>query len=109
MCRKVEDDLDKLREGQAILIKSTRDHLKKNQRKRSSDGQVKSKRVTKFEVGNYVLLQYPNKPPDKLSGLYRGSMEIISIDRPDIIKDRDLKTDKVSSVHMSAATFQAPG
>ena len=35
--------------------------------KRSSHGKVKSKRVTKFEVGDFVL-QYPNKPPDKLSG-----------------------------------------
>ena len=98
---KVEDYLVKLREGQAMLIKVTRDYLKNNQRKRSSDGQVKSKEVTKFEVGNYVLFQYPNKPPDKLSGLYRGSMEIISIDRPNIIKVRDLTTDKVSSVHTS--------
>ena len=57
--------------------------------------------MTKFEVGDYVLLQYPNKPPDKLSGLYRGPMEIISIDRIDIIKVRDLTTDKVSSVHTS--------
>ena len=84
-----------------MLIKSTQDYLKKNQRKRSSDGQVKSKKVTKFEVGNYVLLQNPNKPSDKQSGLYRGPMEIISIDRPDIIKVRDLTTDKVSSVHTS--------
>ena len=35
--RKVEDDLVKLRAGQSLLIKSTRDYLKKNQRKRSSD------------------------------------------------------------------------
>ena len=41
--RKVEDDLVKLRAGQSLLIKSTRDYLKKNQRKRSSDWQVKSK------------------------------------------------------------------
>ena len=52
-------------------------------------------------MGNYVLLQYPNKPIDKLSGLYRGPMEIIAIDRPDIIKVRDLTTDKFSSVHTS--------
>ena len=57
--------------------------------------------MTKFEAGDYVLLQYPNKPPDKLSGLYRGAMEIICIDRPEIIKVRDLTTDKVSSVHTS--------
>ena len=94
----------KLREGQAILIKSTQDYLKKNQTKRSSDGQVKSKKVSKFEVGNYVLLQYPNKPPDKLSGLDRRPMEIISTDRPDIIKVRDLTTVKVSFRHPTEMT-----
>jgi len=67
----VGDYLVKFREDQAILIKSTQDKLKNNKRKRSSDGQVISKKVTKFEMGNYVLLQYPNKPLDKLSGLYR--------------------------------------
>ena len=67
--RKVEDYLVKLREGQDMLIKSTRDYLKKIQRKLSVDGKAKCKNVTKFEVGDYVLLQYPNKPPDKLSSL----------------------------------------
>ena len=63
---------------------------------------VKFKKVTKFKVGNYVLLQYPNKPlGDKLSGLYRGPIEIISIDRPDIFKVRNLMTDEVSSVYTS--------
>jgi len=34
--------------------------------------------MTKFEVGQYVLLKYPNMLPDKLSALYRGSMEIFA-------------------------------
>ena len=53
--KNVEDYLVKLREGQAMLIKSNRDYLKRI-RERSSDGQVTSKKVTKFEVGNNVLL-----------------------------------------------------
>ena len=53
-------------------------------------------------MGNYVLLQYPNKPHlDKLSGLCCGPKKLISIDGPDIIKVRDLMTDKVFSVHTS--------
>ena len=54
--------------------------------------------VVKFEVGKYVLLQYPNRPPDKLSALYRDPMEIVAINCPDI-DVRDLTTNKVSSVH----------
>ena len=40
-------------------------------------------------------------PPDKLSDLYRSSMEIVVMDRPDIVKVRDLTTDKVLVVHIS--------
>jgi hypothetical protein len=82
------------------LVRATRDFLKKNQRKRAADGREKCQEVTKFE-GQYVLLKYPNKPPDKLSALYRGPMEIVAMERPDIIKVRDLTTDKVSVVHTS--------
>ena len=63
--------------------------------------------MTKFEVGQYLLLKYPNKPPDKLSALHRGPMEIVAMDRPDIIKVRDLTTDKVS-VHTSRLQLFRP-
>jgi len=78
-----EDHLVKLQEGQVSLVRDTRDFLKKNQRKRAADGREKRQEVTKFEVGQYVLLEYP-KSPDKLLALYRGSMEIVSMDRSDI-------------------------
>ena len=47
-----------------------------------------------------------NKPPNKLSALYRGSMEIVAMeivamDRLDIVKVRDLTMDKVSVVNSS--------
>ena len=70
--RNGEDYLVKLREGQATLIRAIREFLKKNQRKRAADGREKRQEVTKFEVGQYVLLKSPNKSPDKLSSLYRG-------------------------------------
>ena len=54
--------------------------------------------VTKFAAGDYVLLTYPN-PPNKLAGMYRGPMVITSIDRLDLIKVRDLITNKESMVH----------
>ena len=58
----VEDYLVKLREGQATLVRDTREFLKKNQQKRAADGREKRQEVAKFEVGQYVLLKYPNKP-----------------------------------------------
>ena len=49
--RNIEDYLVKLREGQATLVRATRDFLNMNQRKRAADGQEKRQEVTKFEVG----------------------------------------------------------
>ena len=72
----VADYLVKLQEGQALLVRATREFLKKNQRKRAAGGREKRQEVTKVEVGQYVLLKHPIKPPDKLSALYRGPMEI---------------------------------
>jgi hypothetical protein len=95
------DWLRKARDAHAALIKATQKYLVDNQRKRSSDGQVKATEVTQFVEGQYVLLDYPKQPPNKLSGLYRGPMVITAIERPDIMKVRDLLSNKIMSVHTS--------
>ena len=74
--RNVEDCLVKLREGQATLVRATREFLKKNQRKRASDGREKRQEVTKFDVDQYVLLKYPNKPPDKVSVVHTSRLRL---------------------------------
>ena len=71
--RNPEDYLVKLCEDQSILVQTTQDYLKKNQRKRGIDGGRKDVEVTKFSVGDYVLLTYPNRPPNTLAGMYRGN------------------------------------
>ena len=48
-----------------------------------------------------MLLQYPNRPPNKLAGLYRGPLVIVAIERPDIITVKDLISNKVMKVHTS--------
>ena len=57
---------------------------------------TKNLEVTNFAAGDYILLTYPNRPPYKLAGMYRGPMVITSIDRPDLIKVRDLVSNKES-------------
>ena len=59
-----EDYLVKLREAQLILVQATQEYLK-NQRKRGVDGGRKDEEITKFAVGDYVLLTNPNRPPNK--------------------------------------------
>jgi len=81
-----EDYLVKLaKRAQLILVEATQEYLKKNQRKIGVDGGRKDEEITKIAVGDYVLLTYPNRPPNKLSGMYRGPMVITVMDRPDLV------------------------
>ena len=58
------------------------------------DGGPKNSEVTKFSAGGYVLPTYPNC--QQVSGYVSV---IIAIDRPDLVKVRDLITIKESMVH----------
>ena len=60
--RNPEDYVVKLRDARSILVQATRYYLTKNQRKRGVDGVREDVEVTKFSVGDYVLLTYPNRP-----------------------------------------------
>jgi hypothetical protein len=99
--RNIGDYLVKLRDMHALIIKATQHYLEGNQRKRARNAEPRPLSVPNFHEGQYVLLQYPNRPPHKLAGLYRGPMVIQSIDRPDLIKVRDLLNNKISLVHTS--------
>jgi hypothetical protein len=57
--------------------------------------------VPDFTIGQFVLLRYPSRPPNKLAGLYRGPLVITAIDRPDMITVKDLISNKESVVHTS--------
>ena len=73
-------------EGQALLIIATQDYLKENQRKRLSVG-----KVAKFEVGQYVLIQYPQQ----------ASRQIIG---PLSLTDKNNNFDRSSKRHQWAVT-----
>ena len=45
-----------------------------------------------------MLLTNPNRPPNKLADMYRGPMVITAMDRPDLVKVRDLITNLESMV-----------
>ena len=87
---------DYLVKARTILVQTTQDYLTKNQRKRGVDGSRKDVEVTKFSVGDYVLLTYPNRPPNTLAGMYRGPMVITVMDRPDLAKVKNLITNRES-------------
>jgi len=92
--RPVLEYLVKLRDMQAALIKATSKHLDEQWEERNTDGAVRVHKDPPFVVGQYVLLQYPNIAPNKLAGLYRGPLVITAIERPNLIKIKDLVTNR---------------
>jgi hypothetical protein len=53
-----------------------------------------------FNIGDYALVTYPNRPPHKLAPRYRGPMVIVDQKHPDIFVCRDVITEKDISVHV---------
>ena len=53
-----------------------------------------------FNIGDYVLITYPNRPPHKLAPKLRGPLIIVDKSHPDIFVCRDLVTEKDISVHI---------
>jgi hypothetical protein len=70
-----------------------------NQQKRAREGLSTRSEVPGFKEGQFVFLNHPSRPPNKLNDLYHGPSVIESIDRPDLIKVRDLTSKKISLVH----------
>jgi len=90
------------------MVKSNQAHqefLSKDQRKQTIDGGKIANKVVDFHVSNYMLLQYPNRLPNKLAGLNRGPLVVVTIERPDIITAKDLISNKVMKVHTSRLRF----
>jgi hypothetical protein len=92
--------LETLRKTQLLLIQSTQKFLEENAAIREGKGNLITEYET-FDIGDYVLLSYPSRPPTKLAGLYRGPLIIHRKIRKDIYEVRDLVTDRVSEVHIS--------
>jgi hypothetical protein len=77
--------LVRLREMQALLIRKTQEFLQESQRKRVRLDRAGHSEVSQFQENQFVLLQYPNRPTNKVAGLYHGSMVITGIDCSDLI------------------------
>jgi hypothetical protein len=82
------------------LIQASNNYLNEQAAKRDgkSDLIVEYKN---YDIGDYILLSYPSRPPSKLAGLYRGPMMIHRKIRKDLYEVLDLITNKVSQVHHS--------
>lgn len=82
------------------MILATQEYLGDKQRKRTRSGGVRILPSSTIAVGKYVLLKYPDRPPNKLAGLYRGPLLVVSKERDDIVELLDLISNKKFHAHM---------
>jgi len=94
------DYLEMLKVKQLRLIQESQRYLEENAVTREGKGNLIID-YPLFDVGDYVLLSYPSRPPSKLAGIYRGPLVIHRRIRKDLYEVRDLISDKVSEVHIS--------
>eukprot|EP00595_Chromulina_sp_UTEXLB2642_P002028 CAMPEP_0196762882 /NCGR_PEP_ID=MMETSP1095-20130614/3014_1 /TAXON_ID=96789 ORGANISM="Chromulina nebulosa, Strain UTEXLB2642" /NCGR_SAMPLE_ID=MMETSP1095 /ASSEMBLY_ACC=CAM_ASM_000446 /LENGTH=1512 /DNA_ID=CAMNT_0042114961 /DNA_START=95 /DNA_END=4633 /DNA_ORIENTATION=- len=104
----VSDYLKHLTTQQNHLIDISKSYLEKQRLKRLN-GRVEESSTESPSVGDYVLISYPNKPPSKLSPLYRGPLIIVNKERDDIVTCRDLITDKIFDVHINRVHLYQTG
>ena len=95
----MSDYLKALQSKQLSLIQATQAYIKNKIEKRDAKVSIIDKR--NFDVGDYVLLSYPSRPPSKLAGLYRGPLIVHRKLREDIYEVMDLITDRIYQVHIS--------
>jgi hypothetical protein len=92
--------LSKLKEKQLVLIRETQLYLDKRTAERDARAEVIVD-LPVYQVGDYVLLTYPSRPPTKLAGLYRGPMTVHKKMRNDIYEVLDLISNKIFQVHIN--------
>ena len=56
--------------------------------------------VSSFEIGDYVLVTYPVRPPDKLTPIYRGPLIVVEKVSDDVYKCRDIISNKILTFHV---------
>ena len=95
----VSNYLSQLVQAQTNLILASQQHLEV-QAKRRRDAKHQIENPDQFEVGDYVLLQYPTRPPSKLSPIYRGPMIIIEKMRDNLFQCLDLVPNSKINVHI---------
>jgi Chromo (CHRromatin Organisation MOdifier) domain len=96
----VSEYLRVLKTKQLALIQATQEYLK--QQSDIKDGKTDLiVELPNYDIGDYVLLSYPSRPPSKLAGLYRGPLVVTRKLRKDLYEVTDLITNKLSQVHIS--------
>ncbi len=83
-----------------ILNEVSKDYVdRKVQEKKEKVREIVGK-ITEFGVGEYVLVTHATQPPSKLSPIYRGPFIVVQKVRDDIVKCRDITSNKLVDFHV---------
>jgi hypothetical protein len=93
----IAEYLIQLQQKQKLLISLSSHYLEKQSLSRKNSSPQVTNPVI-FSIGDYVLLSYPSRPPNKISPIYRGPLVIVDKDN-DIYTCSDLITNKNIRIH----------
>jgi hypothetical protein len=93
----VEDYILRLTEGQREILRASREHQDRVVEQRAAKSPDE---ITTFQVGDYVLASYPERPPNKLLPRWRGPLVVAGIGGS-TYRCQDLLTQKLVNFHVS--------
>ena len=96
----VSDYLQLLKVKQLALIQASQKYLEQQTQTRDAKNDL-IVTLPEYQIGDYILLSYPSRPPSKLLGLYRGPMVVHKKIRDDMYEVLDLISNKTSQIHVS--------
>lgn len=94
-----EDYVRRLCEAQSSIVEASKKHQQGVIDKYLSSSRDNS--VSEFEVGDYVLVSYPDRPPTKLTPRWKGPYCVASRSGSDLYACQDLTTLKLVDYHVS--------
>ena len=94
----VEDYVHDISAAQSELLRRSKEFQDEVVNKRLADS---PKDLTSYDVGDYVLVAYPSRPPTKLAPRWRGPMCVVEVLGKSAYRCQDLCTLKVVELHVS--------
>lgn len=95
-------DLPKLQESLALMHKEVHELVEaRRQRSIEAHNAATNVVVPRFQVGDFVVVAKPKKPPHKLSFTWCGPRRVVTVKSPAVCVVQDLVTNKSETVHVA--------
>lgn len=84
-----------------VICENSLKYIKKKfEDKKNKVKEIIEDEVTSFNIGEYVLITYPIRPPSKLSPIYRGPLIIVEQVHENIFKCQDIISKKILELNV---------